>query len=154
MPLFTFSHGGKMKKPILLLLVFSMSPICMAGTFSSPVAAKEFTENVMSKVATGDIEGGLKMMKPYTIIPEAEFDAMIIQAKLQLPAITQRFGKSIGKEFVREDKVGDSLVRIIYLHKFELHPMQWTLNLPRFRGHLPKVDNTEIGGIHVSPETT
>jgi hypothetical protein len=28
------------------------------------------------------------------------------------------------------------------------------LNLPRFRGHLPKVDNTEIGGIHVSPETT
>ena len=79
----------------------------------------------MAKVATGDIHGGLKMIKPCTIVPSAEFDAMVGKATLQLPAITQRFGKSLGHDFITESKVGESLVRLIYIQRYECHAMRW-----------------------------
>ena len=69
------------------------------------------------------------MMKPYVVIPPAEFDAMVGQAALQLPAIKQRFGKSTGKEFISERKVGDSVAELLYPHKFELSAMRWTFYL-------------------------
>lgn len=113
-------------KAMSLIGILLFAPLAMADTFQSSTAAKEFTDKVMMRLAAGDFEGGLKMMKPYTIIPEAEFDAMMGQAKLQLPAISQRFGKPIGREFIREDKVGDSLVKIVQLLKHEKHALRWT----------------------------
>lgn len=45
---------------------------------------------------------------------------------MQLPVMSQRFGKSNGYEFIREEKTGESLLRIIYIHRFEKHPMRWS----------------------------
>jgi hypothetical protein len=39
--------------------------------------------------------------------------------------MSQRFGKSIGFEFISEDKEGASLLRIIQIQKFERHAMRW-----------------------------
>jgi hypothetical protein len=107
---------------ILLLLI---APRCFAETFPSSAAAKDFTDKVMVKVAAGDIDGGLKMMKPYTIVPAPEFDSMVGQTALQLPIITARFGKGIGSEFIKQDKAGESLVRLFYVAKHERHAMRW-----------------------------
>jgi hypothetical protein len=34
-------------------------------------------------------------------------------------------GKTIGTEFVREDKVGENLFRLTYLQRCEKRPMRW-----------------------------
>jgi len=118
----------QMKSCIFLALV----TYCGAGhasTFPSKTAAKAFTDQVMAKVATGDIVGGLKLMKPYTVVPSAEFDSMIGQVSLQLPAIGQRFGRSVGVEFINEQKVGESVEELVYLGKFERTVMRWRFYL-------------------------
>ena len=79
----------------------------------------------MDRVGKGDIEGGLQAIRPLTIIPSAEFDAMLGQIPLQLPAIKSRFGESLGYEFISEEVLGSSLARITYIHKFDKHPMRW-----------------------------
>lgn len=117
-----------MKLSIFLIFLL-VSSVCTAESFSDIEEAKLYTDKILSKVASGDVEGGLKMMKPYVVIPPAEFDAMVGQAALQLPAIKQRFGKSTGKEFISERKVGDSVAELLYLHKFELSAMRWTFYL-------------------------
>lgn len=117
--------------PRIILLVVSMvwSQASLADTFPSVPAARAFTDKVLAKVGAGEIEAGVKMVKPYTIIPAAEFDAMVGQISLQLPAIAQRFGKPVGSEFVSETKVGESFVRLFYLSKYERHAMRWTFYL-------------------------
>ena len=79
----------------------------------------------MVRVSSGDLRGGMELAKPYTIVPPAEFDAMIGQAELQMPMMVARFGQSVGSELVRNDSVGQSLMQIIQLHKFEKHATVW-----------------------------
>ena len=64
-------------------------------------------------------------MKPYLVIPESEFNVMLEQAKLQLPAIQGRFGKIVGIEFISEKMVGKSLLQMVQIQKFEKHIMRW-----------------------------
>lgn len=86
---------------------------------------RQRTDAAMERVGNGDIEEGLKSIKPLTIIPAAEFDAMLGQVPLQLPAIKARFGESLGYEFIREESLGSSLARLTYIHKFDKHAMRW-----------------------------
>lgn len=112
-------------KFLFLTLLLSFASICHAEAFKSVEMVRAKIDVVMAKVGTGDIEAGLTMLKPYTIVPAAEMDAMIGQAKLQIPAISQRFGNPVGIEFIGESKVGKSLVRLAYLQKYEKHGLRW-----------------------------
>lgn len=106
-------------------MMFLMTTVASAATLESKDAAKKLTDQIMTKVASGDIEGGLLLMKPYLIIPESEFNVMVEQAKLQLPVMQGRFGKIIGAEFIKEKAVGKSLLKIVQIQKFEKHTMSW-----------------------------
>jgi hypothetical protein len=110
---------------IAVLMFFLMTTAASAATLESKDAAKKLTDQIMAKVASGDIEGGLLMMKPYLIIPESEFNVMVEQSKLQLPVMQGRFGKIIGSEFIKEKSVGKSLLQIVQIQKFEKHIMRW-----------------------------
>lgn len=93
---------------------------------SGTTEARQLTDNVMSKIAAGEVEAGLRLAKPYLVIPDAEFKAIVVQTNLQLPTIGKRFGKSVGYEFIREDKVGTSFFRAIQVQRFEKHITRWT----------------------------
>ncbi|KXF81948.1 hypothetical protein [Enterovibrio coralii] len=94
-------------------------------TLPSYKAAKELSERIMQEVSKDNLEKGIRVMKPYMPISEAEFNAEIAQVAVQQPAINERFGKSIGYDFVSQQVLGDSLVQYAYLQKFERHVMVW-----------------------------
>jgi len=108
-----------------VVMFFLMTTAASAATLESKDAAKKLTDQVMTKVASGDIESGFLLMKPYLIIPESEFNVMVEQTKLQLPTIQGRFGKILGSEFISEKLVGKSLLKIVQIQKFEKHIMRW-----------------------------
>lgn len=112
---------------VISVLAFCFSTNAFAVTLKNPLEARELTDKVMSKMDEGSIESGLLLLKPYTdVIPPAEFDVLLDKLKMQIPVMTQRFGKSIGHEFMREDKSGENLLRIVQIHRFEKHPMRWS----------------------------
>lgn len=115
-----------MKRIATVLALASIPGFAGAQAVSTPAELRKITDQVMERVGKGDIAGGFKIMKPRTLIPPAEFDSMVGQAELQMPMISQRFGQSLGHEFLREDKVGESLIRYTYLHRLEHHAMRWT----------------------------
>ena len=114
---------------IIFIVSLLFSCMCSAESFKSPAEAKAGIERIMAKVGAGDIEGGLGLLKPMSIIPAAEFDAMIGQAKLQIPGMALRFGKTIGSEYIGQSSVGSSLIRFTYIQKFEKHGMRWVFFL-------------------------
>ncbi len=71
------------------------------------------------------MEAGVQLTRPYLIIPEHEFLGMLDQMKMQGPAITQRFGKTLSIELAVIEEVGDSLMLVMYLQKFEKHVLRW-----------------------------
>lgn len=113
---------------ISLFTLFTTTFACqgLAETLPSPAAVRELTDKVIAKVVASSIEDGIRLLKPFSINPEAEIEAAIGQAKLQVPMISQRYGKVIGHEFIQEEKIGDSLIKITHIVKFEKHPMRWT----------------------------
>jgi hypothetical protein len=112
-------------KYLLILLFALFTKTVKAETLPTLTAAKEITDKAMTMIADSDLDGGLKLLKPYLVIPAAEFDVMLGQATMQQPVMSQRFGKSVGKEFIREDMVGGSLVRLIFIQKFEKTVVRW-----------------------------
>ena len=120
-----------MKKLAALLLLTATTLAAHAQGLPARADVRKVTDDVMAKVGKGDLEGGLKTFKPLTIIPEAEFDAMVGQAVLQSPMMASRFGPVIGYEFIREERLGESLARVLYIQRFEKHAMRWMFYLYR-----------------------
>lgn len=109
---------------LLILGVLSFGS-AYAETLKDPAAARQLTDRIMAKVGIGEIDAALVLMKPYIVIPDVELEAVRNQVSMQLPLMNQRFGKSIGYEFISEDKEGASLLRIVHVHKFERTAMRW-----------------------------
>lgn len=124
---------------IAAILCF-LCPGAMADTLNDTASARLLTDQVMGKVGKGDMAGAVEMIRPLAIVPKAEFDVMAEQIKLQEPVLAQRFGKSIGQEFIRADQVGENLLRVVQLHRFERHAMRW--NFYFYRGKDGWVLNT------------
>jgi hypothetical protein len=116
-----------MKRFLALLSLATLATASwgQAQTLENLAAARGLTDKVLARVAGGDFEGGLRMLKPYSIVPDAEIESAIGQAKLQVPLMEGRFGRSVGAEFLREERVGDSLARITQIQRFEKHAMRW-----------------------------
>ena len=119
----TLSHMNTLKKLFSVALLFPT--LACAQPVPSATELRKVTDQIMEQVGRGNLEAGFKLMKSRTIIPPAEFDAMVGQANLQIPVISQRFGGNLGYEFLREDKVGDNLVRYTYIQRFDRHAMRW-----------------------------
>jgi hypothetical protein len=89
-------------------------------------ANRELSDRVMALVAKGDMEAGIRLAKPYLAIPESEVEAMIVQAKLQAPMLEMRFGKPVGVEFIREERAGEHVMRIVQICRHEKHLTRWS----------------------------
>jgi hypothetical protein len=108
-----------------LLAFICFTNVSQASTLDSQDAARKLTDEAMIRIISGDLDGGFLLIKPYMIVPESEFNVMLEKAKLQLPMIQGRFGKSLGAEFIKEKTVGKSLLQIVQIQKFEKHILCW-----------------------------
>lgn len=112
-------------KYVLIILTLLCSNISLADTLKDKDAAKELALSIMEHVGKGEVERGLNLAKPYLIIPDHEFDAVLNILRMQAPAIELRFGKTLGMEFSQVQEVGESLMLVMYIQKFENHMMRW-----------------------------
>ena len=113
-----------MKVIWLLVVSLFMSPV-FAGTLKDKGAAKSLVDAVMKKIEEGKTIEGVDLVKDYLVIPMSEFETIKNQINMQAPMIAQRFGKTVGVELVEIEEVGNSLMLVTYLQKFEMHVMRW-----------------------------
>lgn len=107
---------------IILSFSFNVSAL---ETIGSKADAKSLAESVMQDVSSGKMKEGISRLRPFAVYPVAEFDAQAGQLDLQLPVISQRYGQTIGYDFVETQEIGDSVLQYIYLQKFEKHILIW-----------------------------
>jgi hypothetical protein len=137
----------------ILMLCFLLAVV--TGTQAAePLKSKDqmrtLTEEVVARAASGDFEGGLRLLAPYSIVPESEFEVVIEQARIQFPSMRARFGNAVGHEFFCAEEAGQSLYRIVQAVKYEKHMLRirfvfykpvdsWVLNTFYFDDQIEKL---------------
>lgn len=107
----------------LLLLGLSLSS--WADTLKSEAEIKQFSEKAMALIAKNEINAAFSLMKPYSIVPESEFQSIAAQMIVQREQFGARYGQPIGYEWTGEKKAGDSILRLIYVEKTTKTAMPW-----------------------------
>lgn len=118
---------------ISFLAILALSTSVLGKDLASLDEAHLLAESVMKEVSAGKMKEGIGKLRPYTIIPIAEFDGQVSQIDMQLPIIQQRFGNPIGYDYVTTEKLGSSLAQLVFIQKYERHLMVW-----RFIFYKPK----------------
>jgi hypothetical protein len=101
-----------------------------AGPVTTLDEARQVSDAVMQEIAQGKVKAGFDRLRVHTTAAPAEVDvaARHAEAGLKAPPMLERYGNSIGSEFIRDIRVGSSLVRYIYLHKFERNALRWRVD--------------------------
>ena len=64
-------------------------------------------------------------MTPYTLVDVRTLDAARTGARSSRMQIEQYVGASVGYEFIRSERVGDSLLKLVYIEKAEKQAIPW-----------------------------
>lgn len=87
---------------------------------------RKATDAAMQFVGRDDARGALNSLRAYWIgFPETEIEDAISKAEAQRKAVTPRYGKTVGVQFVEQQVVADSYVRLVYVEKRERHLIRW-----------------------------
>lgn len=88
-------------------------------------AAVALSDRVMQHLVAGKTVEGFDLARPHALVTKAQMDEFLQHVTAQQATWDARFGKSTGYELLRNDTVGDSMVRTLYLHRFDEHAIVW-----------------------------
>lgn len=86
---------------------------------------QSFSEKVMAKVGKGDLDGAFLAMKPYIVIPDAEYETLAVNTRAQRSLAGTRYGSTIGYECLGRETLGLSLAKVTCIEKTEKHALPW-----------------------------
>ena len=108
-----------------LLVLLLLSSVSIADTLKAESELRPFAEKILQSVAKSDLDAAFSAMKPYVVIPDTEFQSVLLRTKAQREQYTSRYGRSVGYEFLGAKKLGQSLVRLTFIEKTEKTGLPW-----------------------------
>lgn len=119
----------------LMLGQAALQPAAAQATAAKPASTTQFApdrasfradiDRIMALIGAGKLEQAIAQIKPRTVVPEVEVDAMLSKITPQLPMMIERYGRIQGQEFISEKTAGQHLVRLIYLTRHERNAVVW-----------------------------
>lgn len=79
----------------------------------------------METLVKGELKKAFNTIKPYITTSEAELQAAAQNSETQRSQLAERYGAPLGYEFIGQKKIGESLIRIIYIEKLEKQAIIW-----------------------------
>lgn len=105
---------------IIALLIILPQLVCAA----EPASPKDKTEAFLSSIQDGNISDAYDRLFIGSSIPQDKPQAISL-IKIQTKSGLPLYGKILGYDFVKEEKYGSSIVRLIYILRSEKAPTIW-----------------------------
>ncbi|MFL9927058.1 hypothetical protein PQR62_22490 [Herbaspirillum lusitanum] len=96
-----------------------------ADTLKSETEVRALTDKVMAQAGAGRTDDAYGVMAPYALIDVRALDAARVTARSSRMAIEAQVGSSVGYEFIRAEKVGESLLKLSYIEKTQKQAIPW-----------------------------
>lgn len=111
-----------------LLGALALAGLCHAAhadTLKSEAEARALADKVMAQAGAGRTDDAYGTMSPYSLVDIRALEAARTNARSSRMAIEAQVGNSVGYEFIRSEKVGDSLLKLTYIEKTERQAIPW-----------------------------
>ena len=110
---------------LALLLLSPANALAQQKVAASPEELRKIIDQSMQAMDAGKLEEGLSLIERYSSLPSADMQVSLDGVRNQQPAILRRFGARMGSQFLRSEGLGDRLVRITVLERFEKSAITW-----------------------------
>ncbi|MBP0598895.1 hypothetical protein J8I26_12310 [Herbaspirillum sp. LeCh32-8] len=114
--------------PSSLLAAAALAGVCLhaqADTLKSEAEVRTLADKVMAQAGAGRTDDAYGAMSPYSLIDIRTLEVARSNARSSRMAIEAQVGNSVGYEFIRSEKVGDSLIKLTYIEKTERQAIPW-----------------------------
>lgn len=114
--------------PHALLAAAALAGLCQtaqADALKSETEVRALADKVMAQAGAGRTDDAYGTMSPYSLVDIRALEAARSNARSARMAIEARVGNSVGYEFIRSEKVGDSLIKLTYIEKTERQAIPW-----------------------------
>lgn len=96
-----------------------------ADTLRSEAEARQLADKVMAAAGKGQTDDAYALMTPYSLTDVNTLDRARVGARTSRMQLEQYIGGSVGYEFISSEKVGESLLKLIYIEKAEKQAIPW-----------------------------
>jgi len=120
-----------MRSRIALVALISLSLYASDKTEAPKLKTEEsvkiLVENCLKHFVAGEYKAGLDLFKPYWVAPTNEIDTLIMQTVSTRNTVRERFGNSIGYEFISQQRAGKSFLRIVAVEKLQNTAIRYSI---------------------------
>lgn len=120
-----------MKRNITIIITTALlllTSIAHSDSFKTEEDMRIFSDKFIDIMIKSEFQKGFDSSKVYWPISAVEIDGIVNQINQQWLIVSKRFGQPVGKEFLKEERVGSSFIRYYYLHKFKMHAIYWKID--------------------------
>lgn len=121
-----------MRQSMLVIAGCFLAAVCVAEPQTNDIPpihnedqARALADQALELVVAGDFDSAFGVLKPHWPLPQSEIDMLVMQTVKQRGMAESRFGKSLGYELVKSERISESLLRLTYLEIVENTPIRW-----------------------------
>jgi len=96
-----------------------------ADTLKNETEVRRLADKVMAAAGKGQTDDAYAAMTPYTLTDINTLDRARLSNRTSRMQLEQTIGGSVGYEFIRSEKVGESLLKLVYIEKAEKQAIPW-----------------------------
>lgn len=96
-----------------------------ADTLKTEAEVRALADKVMAEAGAGRTDDAYGLLSPYSLVDIRALENARTQARSSRMAIEALVGNSVGYEFIRSEKVGQSLLKLTYIEKTERQAIPW-----------------------------
>ncbi|MBS0376745.1 MAG: hypothetical protein JSR73_19385 [Proteobacteria bacterium] len=107
--------------------------ICVAASGAAPppltseADVRQFADAVMAFVAKDDTDAAFAKLKEHWPLPANEIDSLATKTLAARNTVADRYGAVLNVVLLKQEAVGDSLLRYTYLERRRHHPLRWLI---------------------------
>ncbi len=113
-------------KSIAFALLLAVPGTTLAAGLTTTEETRQACTAAAEKFASNEIDAAFDGLSAHWPLPKEEIVALAYKTKSQLGMVAQRFGAVIAAEHLDSDVIGKSLIKHLYLIKFEKHAVRFT----------------------------
>ena len=110
----------------VLCIGLSLNPL-FSQSLKSVEDVNKLATDVMNKLVARQFNLGIDLFKPYTILKESDLNVIKTQIESKLQTIESNYGICVGYELVFNEQIGESLLKIIELQKYDKYALRWNM---------------------------
>lgn len=110
---------------MMVSVLISLIQVAHGASLTDEKTVRELVDGAMAQIASDNVKGGIEMLAPYWSLSRSHLETGISKAAEQRKSFQSRFGKLVGVQFIEQAKVAETVMRLVYLEKFENSAIRW-----------------------------